>query len=178
MSASPVWMPTRMWRSSHSSSVSQVHDRLPDGEAGANGSLGVVLVCLGRAEQRQHGVAAELLERAAMAFELCPDTRVVGRDEYLTSSGSSCWDRAVEPTRSTKIAVMTFRSSLGGAAGGASTSAFPHAEQKRACTGFSVPHSVQKGMGEGYDGGPFPTSRLSRDARIRTADLLLPKQAR
>ena len=59
----------------------QVRDRLPDGEAGTNRALRVVLVRLRRPEQRQDRVAAELLERAAVPFELCPHTGVVGRNE-------------------------------------------------------------------------------------------------
>ncbi len=36
----------------------------------ADGTLGVVLVCLGQAEHGHHRVAAELLDRAAAALDL------------------------------------------------------------------------------------------------------------
>ena len=58
----------------------QLVDRPANGERGANRALRVVLVGVRRAEQRKHGVAAELLERAAVALELGPDARVVRRD--------------------------------------------------------------------------------------------------
>src|SRR5439155_26141760 len=74
-----------------------------------------------------------------------------------------------------KIAVITLRSSLGCAAGGESGSAFPQPRQKRACSGFSVPHTLQIRMFQAYGGS---RSGSSRDGRIRTAGLLLPKQAR
>ena len=72
---------------------------------------------------------------------------------------------------STKIAVMIFRSSLGGVGAGALARGVPQARQKRACAGFSVPHSMQNGMEEAYVGGAIPSSR---EGRIRTAGLLLP----
>jgi len=68
-------------------------------------------VCLRRAEQGEDGVAAELLERSAVTLAW------YGATSAFTSSGSSCSERAVEPTRSTKIAVITFRSSLGATTG-------------------------------------------------------------
>jgi hypothetical protein len=49
------------------------------------------------------------------------------------------------------MAVITLRSSpVGGGGGGAVTMAVPHAKQKRASAGFSVPHEVQNGMQGAY----------------------------
>ena len=61
----------------------QLGDALPDRQRRAHGALGIVLVRLRRAEQREDGVAAELLERAAVGLELAADARVVRRDERL-----------------------------------------------------------------------------------------------
>ena len=55
----------------------QLVDRVEDAEAGADGALGVVLVCDRRAEDRHHGVADELLDRAAEALDL-PASRARG----------------------------------------------------------------------------------------------------
>ena len=58
-----------------------------------------------------------------------------------TSSGSSCSERAVKPTRSTKRTVTIFRSSA--SAGAKAASGAPQALQKRAPAGFSFPQLVQ-----------------------------------
>jgi len=65
----------------------QLGDRLLDREPGADGALGVVLVGLRRAEERQDRIAAELLERAAVALELGPYPCVVRSDERLDVLG-------------------------------------------------------------------------------------------
>src|SRR5919106_255147 len=57
-----------------------------------------------------------------------------------TSSGSARSERSVKPTRSTKSTETTLRSSPGAAG---SARALPQARQKRACSGFSVPHAGQ-----------------------------------
>ena len=66
----------------------QLGDPLSDRERGADGTLRIVLVRLRRAEERQNGIAAELLEGAAVPLELAADARVVGGYEISTSSGS------------------------------------------------------------------------------------------
>ena len=63
-----------------------------------------------------------------------------GTSVRRTSSGSARSDRSVNPTRSTNRIVTTRRSSCGGAA---ASSRVPHARQKRAFDGFSVPHEGQ-----------------------------------
>ena len=45
-------------------------DRLEDPQPRAHGALGIVLVSHGRAEDGHHGVADELLDRAAVALDL------------------------------------------------------------------------------------------------------------
>ena len=81
-SASPVVIPIR-------SSRLVLEREVADRERGANGALGVVLVRVGRAEERHHGVADELLHRAAVALELGADALVVrARACASTSSGS------------------------------------------------------------------------------------------
>jgi hypothetical protein len=46
--------------------------------------------------------------------------------------------------------VITLRSSLGAAGGGACASAVPQEKQNLAWSGFWVPHSVQNGMRKAY----------------------------
>jgi hypothetical protein len=53
-------------------------DRLSDGQGGPDCSLGVVLVGARGPEQRHHGVADELLHRAAIALQVGPKSLVVG----------------------------------------------------------------------------------------------------
>src|SRR5207244_10538816 len=57
-----------------------------------------------------------------------------------TSSGSSCSALEVEPTRSQKTTVTTFRSST---RSGASAKRWPHSEQNLAAAAFSEPHDGQ-----------------------------------
>jgi hypothetical protein len=65
----------------------QLSDALRDGEPCADRALRVVLVGFRRAEERKHSVAAELLERAAVALELGPYPCVVWRNERLDVLG-------------------------------------------------------------------------------------------
>jgi len=48
----------------------ELNDRLANRDRGTNGPLGIVLVRHGRAEERDDGVADELLHRAAVPLEL------------------------------------------------------------------------------------------------------------
>ena len=64
---------------------------------------------------------------------------MVRREHARTSSGSSCSARAVEPTRSAKTTVTTFRSSRRTTG----ASAVPHDAQKRSPSGLSRPQRVQ-----------------------------------
>src|SRR5262249_20401290 len=59
----------------------QLGDSLPDRESCADRALRIVLVGLRRAEQREDGVAAELLEGAAVGLELTADACVVRSHE-------------------------------------------------------------------------------------------------
>src|SRR5207237_4182564 len=61
----------------------QLGDPPPDRERRPDRALGIVLVRLRRAEQGEDGVAAELLERAAVTLEVGAHTRVTRRDERL-----------------------------------------------------------------------------------------------
>ena len=83
---------------------------LPDRERGAHGSLGVVLVRDGSAEQRHHRVADELLDGAAVVLELGAKALVVGPSSASTSSGSIDSACDVKPTRSQNRTVTTLRS--------------------------------------------------------------------
>ena len=56
----------------------EVLHRLENAKTGPNRPLGIVFVCERRAEDSQHCVADELLERAAEALDLLFDTGVVG----------------------------------------------------------------------------------------------------
>ena len=56
---------------------------LADGESGADGSLGIVLVGDGSAEQRHDRVADELLDRASVALQLGAKASVVRAEERL-----------------------------------------------------------------------------------------------
>src|SRR5689334_6809977 len=84
-----------------------------------------------------------------------------------TSSGSSCSDRAVKPTRSTKRTVMIFRSSA--SAGAESGSAAAQLLQKRAPAGFSCPQLEQICIGRGYSRAGVRFSRRQKTIAARTA---------
>jgi len=56
-----------------------LHDRVPNRQAGANRTLGVVFVRHRSSEDRHHRVADELLNRATSPLELAAQTRVVRR---------------------------------------------------------------------------------------------------
>ena len=61
----------------HRIGLVQLADRVADRERGADGPLRVVLVSDRRSEERHHGVADELLDRAAVALDLLAKPRVV-----------------------------------------------------------------------------------------------------
>src|SRR4029077_16791439 len=54
---------------------------------GANGALGVVLVPDGSAEEGHHRVADELLDGAAVALQLLPETGLIWREELCDILG-------------------------------------------------------------------------------------------
>ena len=58
-----------------------------DRERRADGALGVVLVCGRRAEERHHRVADELLDGAAVSFELGANALVVRPEDRLDVLG-------------------------------------------------------------------------------------------
>ena len=76
-SASPVVMPIR------TSSLPVLSRPVADGKRGANGPLRIVLVRQRRPEERHHGVADELLDRSAVAFELGTQPLVVRAEDRL-----------------------------------------------------------------------------------------------
>ena len=78
--ASPVLIPTRTWSASVGSCRVQLGHRLQDREAGPDGTLGVVLVRDGRAEDGHDRVADELLDGAAVALDLLAEAREVRAD--------------------------------------------------------------------------------------------------
>ena len=107
---------------------------------GAHRALGVVLVGHRGAEHPQDGVADELVHRAAEVFDLVASASAwYGRRIALTSSGSAWSDRSVNPTRSQNRTVTTFRSSPVDTL----ASGDPQFRQKRAPSGFFVPHRGQ-----------------------------------
>ena len=87
-------------------------------------ALGVILERGGRAERRHHCIAGELLHRPARALDLGRH-RVVEAIEQsrACARGPARLPSAVEPTRSAKRTVASFRSS----AGGATSVGAPHA---------------------------------------------------
>ena len=72
--------------------------------------LGMVLVRGRRAERRHDGVADELLDRAARAVDLGGHRVVEAVEHRARRSGSCAAASAVEPTRSAKRTVASFRS--------------------------------------------------------------------
>jgi hypothetical protein len=102
----------------------QLDNGLAHGERGTDGALGVVLVRDGRAEDRHHRVADELLHRPAEALDLRPQAPVVGREhgahvlrvELLRSSGEA--DQIGEEDRY-DLALFPRRRLLGGERRGA-----------------------------------------------------------
>ena len=76
-SASPVLTPTRTSRGVPSGRV-MPSSACDDAQAGPHGALGVVLVRGGHAEDADHGVADELLDRAAVRLDHLAGGGVVG----------------------------------------------------------------------------------------------------
>ena len=70
-------------RDPHAELETLLDREVADRERCAHGPLGVVLVRDGRAEQRHHRVADELLDRAAVALELGSNARVVRPEDRL-----------------------------------------------------------------------------------------------
>ena len=96
--ASPVSTPARA-RSSHAHLFAESGNRIDEVERGADGAFGVVLVRHGRAPDRHHGIADELLDRAAVALDDAAAVEVPG-ESSRTSSESRASARVVKPTRS------------------------------------------------------------------------------
>ena len=117
------------------------------GERSPNGALGVVLVRLRDAEDGEHGVAGELLGRAAEALDLGVDQVEELPWSSRKSSGSSSSPSAVEPARSAKRTVTTRRSCRSSAASAARRASWrrakPQEEQKAAAAGCSAPQLGQ-----------------------------------
>ena len=101
---SPVSMPMRTSRPS-SPTASTIAERRP------HGALRVVLVRERHAERGHHGVAGELLDDPAVRRDAMrrPDRRTASARER-TTSGSALATSCVDPTRSTKSTVASFRS--------------------------------------------------------------------
>ena len=120
----------------------QIVDRLEHAQTGPNRPFGIVLVRHRGAEHRHHGVADELLDRAAEALDFRPNPGVIGRSRARTSSGSARSAAAVKPTRSQNSTDTTFRSSSA-APGAASASGVPQKPQNWKPSGFSRPQAGQ-----------------------------------
>ena len=75
-------------------------------------TFGVVLQRCGSAERRHHGVAGELLDRAADPLDLLVIAAKNRSSRTRTDSGSAS-PIVVDPTRSAKSTVATFRSTCG-----------------------------------------------------------------
>ena len=115
-----------------------------DRECGANGAFGIVLVRNRGAEDAIDRVADELLDRAAVALDLRPQARVIGRERRSHVLRVELLRPAVKPTRSVKSTVTTFRSSR--AAGAAAVRAAPHMPHRRKPSGFSWAQTGQTCM--------------------------------
>ena len=91
-------------------------------ERGPHGAERIVLVDDGNAENREHGVADELLDRAAVAFDDGPASpRSSATGAARSASGSSCRTSRVDSTRSAKRTVTGFRTSGADLSGPASS---------------------------------------------------------
>jgi len=95
------------------------------------------------AEDGHDRVADELLDRAAVAFDLLAQARVVGADARAdVLNGSALSERAVNPTRSQKRTVTTLRSSSE-RFGSVSISGAVQKPQNSKPAGFSLPQLGQ-----------------------------------
>ena len=106
---------------------------------GPHRSKRIVLVQHRHAEHRHHGVADELLHRAAMALDDPPaSARSTRASSARRASGSSDSPSAVEPVTSQKTTVTILRCSprLGGDVAGA-----PHSGQNRNASPATWPHA-------------------------------------
>jgi hypothetical protein len=70
-----------------------VAERVADRERRADGALGIVLVRDGRAEDRHHRVADELLDGAAVPLDLRAQPRVIRR--HMRNPSGFSWPQAV-----------------------------------------------------------------------------------
>ena len=115
----------------------QLRDRVADRQGRANGTLRVVLVRDRGAEQRDDGVADELLHGAAEALELRAYAPVVGGEQLADVLGIEPLGAARRADKIRESTVTTFRSFLAG--DGASASGVAQPAQNRASSGFSRP---------------------------------------
>ena len=106
--ASPVSTPARAWIAGPSAA-----DGVDEVERGADGALGVVLVGDRRAPDGHHGVADELLDRAAVALDDLARQVEVARQELAHVLGSRSSAKGVKPTRSANRTVTSRRSATG-----------------------------------------------------------------
>jgi hypothetical protein len=83
---------------------------LGDGQPRRHGAIRVVAVGDRCTKDRHHGVADVLLDGAAVLFEALFAASKYGSRRPRRSSGSSCVERRVEPTRSANSIVAIFRS--------------------------------------------------------------------
>ena len=121
----------------------QLVDRAADGERRSNGSLRIVLVRDRSAEQRDHRVADELLDRAAVALQLGSEAGIVGREprsDVLRVHLLGLRGRADDVGEEDGDELPLLGRRLGAASGE------PHARQNFAISGFSWPHCAQMFM--------------------------------
>ena len=123
--------------------------RYPETAASASA---VVLVARGNPEDRHHGVADELLHRAAVFLD--PRARISAKYRSVTVrsvSGSSCSPSAVEPVTSANSTVTVLRTSRDPAG----SRAAPQLPQNRKPSGLSWPQLGQVSTPQAYSGhGP------------------------
>src|SRR5205809_4203271 len=124
-------------------------------EGGSHGAFGVVLVDGRHAEDGQHGIAGELLDRALVPVASAERRSNARLTKAWTSSGSVVSLRLVKPTRSANRMVATLRSrpdpvapaSAEGdasSAGEPSPTVWPHDGQNLAPVGRVAPHAEQE----------------------------------
>ena len=118
--------------------VAQARERPLHLQRGAHGALGVVLVRDRSAEERDDGVADDLVDLAAERGDVGDETLEALVDEVLHRLGvGRPRENVVNPTRSANRTVAIRRSS------GRLTSEWPHEGQKRAPSGAVAPHDGQ-----------------------------------
>ena len=148
--ASPVLMPVRMLSLSQSSGRVQLFDRLRHRERRTNRALLVVLVCVGRAEERDDCVADELRDAASVALELAASLDVVRREPRADVLGVELLGRrgrADDVGEDGRDEPPLLDARLDGRRSVAVAIGLPHARQNFATSGFSWPQLIQNGMG-------------------------------